>query len=140
LNPFQPYASRQQYLLDAFHFNCSCSRCISGDTSDAVLAQITSLQQILGDWSPGSTATTEKAEKLIQLYKELGLDGFLDSAYGYATLTYNAIGDARGAVKYANLAAEAVALKDGLGAADFRMWNELIDNSKEHWSWKWRSR
>jgi hypothetical protein len=111
---------------------------MSRDTSDAVLAQITSLQQTLGDWSPRSTATTEKAEKLIQLYKEQGLDSFLNLAYGYAALTYNAIGDARRARKYANLAAEAVALKDGPGAADFRMLNEVVDNPKEHWSWRWR--
>ena len=140
MNPFHPYASRHQYLLDDFHFSCRCSRCISRDISDAALAQIISLQQTLGDWSPGSTATTRKAEKLIQLYKEQGLDSFLNLAYGYAALTYNAIGDARRAKKYANLAAEAVALKDGTEATDFKMWNGMTANPKEHWSWRWRRR
>jgi hypothetical protein len=112
---------------------------MSRDASDAVLAQITSLQQILGDWSLESTATTEKVEKLIQLYKEDGLHGFLDLPYGYAALTYNAVGNDRRARGYANLAAEAVAMKDGKGAPDFRMWNEVIANPKEHWSWRRRS-
>jgi hypothetical protein len=104
------------------------------------LAEITSLQQILSDWSAGSTATTKKAKKLIRLCQEEGLHGFLDSAYGHAVLAYNAIGDAKEAVKYAKLAAEAVALKDGPQAADFKMWNELMINPEGHWSWRWRLR
>jgi hypothetical protein len=130
---------RLQHLLDTFHFTCSCSRCLEGDSSDAVLSEINSLQQILGDWNPESEATPKKAKKLIQLYEEEGLEGFLDTAYGYAALTYNAVGDARGAKKYAGLAADAIALREGPGAPDFRTWKEMIENPEGHWSWRRRN-
>jgi hypothetical protein len=103
-----------------------------------VLDEITSLQQVLGDWNDGSSATSEQAEELIQLYEEHGLDAFLDSAYGYAALTYNAAGEVKGARKYAGLAAKAVAMKDGPAAPDFRMWEMMLDDPKGHWSWRYR--
>ena len=85
-------------------------------------------------------ATPEEAEKLIRLYEQERLQGFLDTAYGYTALAYNAVGDARRATKYARLAADAAVLKGGPGAPLFRTWKEVIDNPKGHWSWRWRLR
>jgi hypothetical protein len=76
---------------------------------------------------------------LIRLYEQEGLEGFLDTAYGYAALACNAVGDARGARKYGRLAADAAVLKGGPEAPNLKIWEELIDNPKGHWSWKWRT-
>jgi len=141
-NPFHPTSARQQHLQDAFHFNCRCPRCTSGDTSDAILDEITALQQVLGDWETSSVgiATPEKAERLVNLYKQDGLDGFLDAAYGYAALTYNAVGDAEQARQYAGLAAESVIMRYGRAAIDLGMWKEVEEWPEGHWSWMWRRR
>ncbi|KIV86914.1 hypothetical protein PV11_02490 [Exophiala sideris] len=136
--PYKPHRARQKYLLDAFHFTCSCSRCHNGEASDMTLEEIDALQSSLGDWSADSTATVKQTETLIQKYKEEGLEAFLDVAYGYAALTYNAVGSVRGTNKYAKLAAEAVVLKYGPSAPDLQMWNELERNPQGHSSWRWR--
>jgi len=136
--PLQPHKDRQEYLLDAFHFTCTCSRCRNGEASDGTLEEIDALQSSLGDWSAESTASVKQAETLIQMYKEEGLDAFLDTAYGYAALTYNAVGSVRGTKKYAKLAADAVTLKYGRSAADLDMWTELERNPQSHSSWRWR--
>lgn len=136
--PLQPHEARRQYLLNAFHFNCTCSRCRNGEASDKALEEIDALQSSLGDWEVGSTATVKQAETLIRIYKEEGLDGFLDTAYAYAALTYNAVGSVRGTKKYAKLTAEAVALKYGPSASDLVMWKELETNPHSHSSWRRR--
>ena len=137
-NPFEPHSVRQNALQNAFHFSCKCERCRSASASDATLSEINDLQKILGDWSAQSTATIEKAESLLALMKEQGFDGFLDTAYGYAALAYNAVGDAKEAKRYAELAIEAIVLKDGQGTKDWAMWKEMVQDPKKHWSWKYR--
>ena len=78
------------------------------------------------------------AEKLVRLYEEQGLHAFLDSGYGLAALTYNSVGDVEMAKKYAKLAAEIVAMKDGPVVADFQVWNSVADDPEGHWSWRTR--
>jgi hypothetical protein len=136
--PLQPHAARQQYLLDAFHFGCRCSRCQNGESSDEALSQIAELQSSLDNWGADSTASVKQAETLIKLYQQEGLHGFLDTAYGHAALTYNSVGSVRGAQKYAKLAAEAVVLKYGPSAPDLHKWEELAKNPEGHVSWKRR--
>ncbi|TVY20458.1 SET domain-containing protein 5 [Lachnellula arida] len=137
-SPLQPYADRRSYLQNAFHFTCICARCKSGKRSDAVLTQIDSLQETLVDWWPGSTATIETADKLVRLYEEQALHGFLDSGYGLAALTYNSFGDTEAAKKYARLAAEIVAMKDGPGVAAYESWDSVAKDPEGHWSWRTR--
>ena len=84
------------------------------------------------------TATINDAEELISLYKDEGLDGFLDVPYGHATLMYNAAGDEEGARKYARLARDAVGLKEGEGQGDWNFWTRMEGAPKKHWSWKRR--
>lgn len=62
----------------------------------------------------------------------------MGTAYGYAALAYNAIGDEVRAVEFANLAERAIALKDGEGSPDLGMVRELMGDPRGHWSWRWR--
>jgi hypothetical protein len=50
----------------------------------------------------------------------------LDIPYGFAAMTYNAVGDTKMAVRYARLAEEAVLMKDG----------EIVKDPKKHWSYR----
>ncbi|KIW99917.1 uncharacterized protein Z518_10845 [Rhinocladiella mackenziei CBS 650.93] len=136
--PLQFHAARRQYLKDSFHFTCTCPRCQNGELSDRAVNDIHALQWSLGNWESNSTASVKKAEMLVRLYKEEGLDAFLDVAYGHAALTYNAVGSARGAMKYAKLSVEAALLKYGPSAPDLEIWNELIRNPRGHSSWRRR--
>lgn len=138
--PYHPYTVRQEYLLNAFRFTCTCSRCMKGEATDQSLVEIHDLQQSLGNWAADSTASVKQAERLVKVYLEEELDGFLDFAYGHAALTYNSVGSVRGTVKYAKLAAEAAALKYGPGSKDVRTWMELVEGPMEHSSWRRRRR
>jgi hypothetical protein len=77
---------------------------------------------------------------LIQLFRDEKLDSFLDTAYGHAVFTYNAVGDIKNAVKYARLAAEATVMTNGPHAPDFSLWKEVIMNPEAHWSWRFRQK
>lgn len=78
---------------------------------------------------------------LIDLYKAEGLDAFLDDAYGHAALMYNSVGSARGAKKYAKLAAEASWLKYGYdGGEKTREWEAIAADPMGHGSWRRRSK
>ena len=110
-----------------------------GAKSDRVFAEITSIQGALTDWEPNSAATVQKAKKLIRVYEDEGLHAFLDTAYGHATLTFSAVGNKEGALKYARLAAESVRFTNGPHAPDFEMWNQFIKSPETHWSWRYRS-
>ncbi|KAK5059870.1 hypothetical protein LTR84_009753 [Exophiala bonariae] len=136
--PYHPYSVRQNYLLEAFRFTCTCSRCAKGEDTDQSLVEIHDLQQSLGNWGADSTASVKQAERLVKVYLEEEFDGFLDFAYGHAALTYNSVGSARGTVKYAALAAEAAALKYGPASKDVRTWMDLAERPMEHSSWRRR--
>lgn len=75
---------------------------------------------------------------LVRLYQDEGLEAFLDTAYGHAALTYNAVGSARGAKKYAKLAAEAAVLKYGPEAPGLEDWGKLVRDPMGHSSWRRR--
>ncbi|KIW72858.1 hypothetical protein PV04_01022 [Phialophora macrospora] len=140
-NPLEGFAKRQKYLLDAFGFECTCSRCRRGESGDAALVEIASLQQSLSRWSdPTSATSTKQAERLIQIHREEGLDGYLDPAYCLAALMYNSVGSERGAKKYTKLCIEAVELRLGPGAEDLPKWREMLRDVKGHWSWMRRKR
>ena len=84
---------RRENLQNAFHFICQCSRCLAGEKSDSNLNEIIEIQKLLGDWSAGSKAKTSLVGKLLDLYEKEGLHGFMDTAYGYAALTWSAVGN-----------------------------------------------
>ena len=149
--PLRLYAERQYYFQNTFQFACTCPRCSpeshSGhahrtvEDSDKITSDIIALQWALGQWGSNTTATIKKAEMLVDLYKEEGLDAFLDDAYGHAALMYNSVGSPTGAKKYAKLAAEASRLKygfDGTGLAKATEWEGIAMNPMGHGSWKRR--
>ncbi|KAF2202149.1 SET domain-containing protein [Delitschia confertaspora ATCC 74209] len=138
-SPLSPTSERQKHLSEAFHFTCTCPRCAHSTSSDAVLAQIHSMQSTLNDWSPTSTASPELAETILALYRKEGLEGFLDIPYGFAALTYNAVGDMWNATKYAQLAVEAIFMKDGSWTQNMGIWREMLENPRKHWSWRRRA-
>jgi len=150
--PLRLYADRQQYFQSTFQFTCTCPRCSPEshpqhahrtiEDSDKATSDIIALQWALGQWRSNTTASIKKAEMLVNLYKEEGLDAFLDDPYGHAALMYNSVGSANGAKKYAKLAAEATRLKfgfDGAGLEKAREWEGIAMNPKGHGSWKSRN-
>jgi hypothetical protein len=94
-----------------------------------------SLQSQLNDWSSDSTGSPKVAEQLLQLYRDEGLEGFMDVAYGFAALAYSAASDEVGAIKYAGMAKEAILMKDGLWSENLKIWEEMLADVKGHWSW-----
>ncbi|OAK99029.1 hypothetical protein IQ06DRAFT_225694, partial [Phaeosphaeriaceae sp. SRC1lsM3a] len=97
-----------------------------------------SIQAELNDWSETSPGSPELAELLLRMYRDEGLEGFMDVPYGFAALAYNAAGDDVGAVKYATKAKEAVLMKDGRWSANLRIWEEMLADVRGHWSWRRR--
>ncbi|KAJ9613108.1 hypothetical protein H2200_003049 [Cladophialophora chaetospira] len=149
--PLRLYADRQYYFQNTFQFTCTCPRCSPEshsthahrtiEDSDKATSDIIALQWALGQWGSNTTATIKKAEMLVDLYRQEGLDAFLDDAYGHAALMYNSVGSPRGAKKYAKLAAEASQLKygfDGLGLQKAREWEGIAMNPEGHGSWNRR--
>jgi hypothetical protein len=152
--PLRLHADRQQYFENTFQFTCTCPRCSpethrhhkqhkhrTVEDSDKATQDIIALQWALAQWTSNSTASVKKAEMLIRLYKEEGLDAFLDDAYGHAALMYNSVGSARGAKKYAKLAAEASWLKYGfesVGLEKMREWEGIARDPTRHGSWRRR--
>lgn len=137
-NPLEPYAERQNHLRESFHFTCTCARCSRGEAADKSLNEITDLQAALSNWTPASAASVKKAERLVKVYQDEGLDGYIDPAYCYAALTYNSVGSSRGAQKYIKLALEANKLRLGPTAPDLGACNGMAENPEGHWSWRLR--
>lgn len=135
--PLRFHQQRQEYLRSTFHFNCTCWRCSRPEQGDQAVHDILALQWALGNWEANSTASVRKAEMLVRLFRQEALDAFLDTAYGHAAFTYNAVGSARGAVKYAKLAAEAALLKYG-PAANLDDWKQMMRDPQRHSSWRRR--
>lgn len=137
-SPLDHTSQRQQHLQAGFHFTCSCQRCVDASSTDAKLSEIQAMQNTLNDWSQTSKGTPKLAEKLLQLYRKEGLEGFLDMPYGFASLAYNAVGDYKKAEKYASLAKEIILIKDGLWSPNIQIWDDVLKDSKAHWSYRRR--
>ncbi len=142
VSPFRTWAARQRYLQMAYNFTCTCSRCQKGEAADEQLRKITDFQALLGDWSPVSPSATpceipsvKLAEQLIRIYNDLGLEGWLDYAYGNAALMYNSIGGVRGAEKHAKMAAESARLRYDPASGDEAAWKTFEKDVRGHWSW-----
>ena len=151
-NPFEPTSTRQSHLRSAFHFSCTCPRCRNSERSDRNLGEISTLRSTLNHWdttisSSSSSSSdeennliTENAEQLINIYKEERLEAFIDQAYALAALTYNSMGNAEEAKRYAALAAATVVIRLGGGAEeeDLRHSRMISADPEGHWSWRRR--
>lgn len=125
---------RQRQLSEAFHFTCSCARCMSADATDAALGEIQTMQKSLNDWSAQSRATPKMAERLLKIYRKEGLEGFLDIPYGFAALAYNAVGNSKQAREYSERAIETTLMKDGPWNPNLGMLRDLVRAPEKHWS------
>jgi hypothetical protein len=137
-SPLELTEVRLQHLQEGFHFTCTCPRCTSRETSDARLTQILDMQASLNDWSPASLGSPALADRLLALYRQEGLEGFLDVPYGFAALAYNAVGNDKRAMEYAEKAKKAILMKDGSWSTNLGIWEELMGDVEGHWSYKRR--
>ncbi|KAH8706869.1 hypothetical protein GQ44DRAFT_716270 [Phaeosphaeriaceae sp. PMI808] len=133
----QSFAQRQLTIGRINEFKCACSRCQKGNSTDAILKEIHELHQALDNWNQDAVATSTDAIRLIRLYKQEGLDAFIDNAYGLAALAYSGAGDAEGARKYAMLTIETLSREKNPSFPSSK-WQQLVDWPEAHWSWKWR--
>ncbi|KAJ4983038.1 ribosomal RNA assembly protein KRR1 [Stagonosporopsis vannaccii] len=137
-SPLEMTAVRRDKVAQGFHFECGCKRCVEGARTDAVLEEMQALQARLNDWSAGSGASPQVAERLVELYVQEGLEGFLDVPYGFAALAWNAVGKGEEARVWAEKARRAVLVKDGKGAEALRIWESLLGDAEGHWSYRRR--
>ena len=137
-SPLESMDIRQQHLEHGFHFRCTCPRCTDHEKTDATLQQIQNMQKALNDWSTSSTGSPKLAEKLLEVYRQEGLEGFMDVPYGFAALAFNAIGDVEKAEEFARSAEELILLKDGEWVPNLQIWKDLSSDPKGHWSFKRR--
>ncbi|KAK0732120.1 hypothetical protein B0H67DRAFT_566710 [Lasiosphaeris hirsuta] len=141
LDSFESRERRRQRAKMAWGFECACSQCSLGEEavrrSDARLEEIRRVEGVLGDFqSTGVDAALLR--KLVKLYRDERLDAGVAGAYTLVALSYNMLGDARLAVKYAKLAREAVIIERGPEAGDAEAMRELAEAPKEHFTWKAR--
>lgn len=139
-SPLEKAQLRREKMKEGFGFECSCARCTKSKESNAVLDEIMHLQHELSNWSASSRASPETAERLIHLYEQEGLQGFLDIPYGHAALAANAAGNIEAARSWARKAKIAVLRKDGKDASALQVWESLLADARGHWSFARRAR
>jgi hypothetical protein len=137
-SPLELTEVRQQHLQEGFHFKCACPRCTNPHISDDTLSKMLDMQNSLNDWSPPSLGSPALSEQLLSLYRQQGLQGFLDVPYGFAALAYNAVGESEKAAEYAEMAKESILMKDGAWSRNLGLWNELLEGPEKHWSYRRR--
>ncbi|CAN9152929.1 unnamed protein product [Alternaria alternata] len=137
-SPLEETHVRRQHLQHGFYFMCACKRC-ADPRSDGTLERIKVLENSLNDWeSASSSGEVDMAEELLELYRQEGLEGFMDMPYGFAALAYSTIGDGEKALSYAEKAQEAIQMKDGVWTENWKMWEGFKGDLEGHWSWRRR--
>jgi len=135
-------AARQAALHEAWGFACGCSACSAATAqaaaADERVARILELRAALEDFGPAADADPRRADALVALYELEGLWGPIADAYVYAALEYSGVGDAWGAVMWAERAVEAGLLYSGPYDRDVRVMRELLRDPRSHWSWMLR--
>ena len=132
-SPLEETDVRWQHLQQGFHFMCTCKRC-ADPRSDVTLERIRILEKKLND----SSGSVDMAEELLSLYRQEGLEGFMDMPYGFAALAYSTVGDREKALSYAEKAQEAIQMKDGVWTENWKMWEGFKGDLEGHWSWRRR--
>ena len=147
INLLETRADREE-LLKIWGFSCSCALCTSAPTanlaSEARVAKITELQDLLMDWTSSSSASPELAEKLIKLYAKENLHAAKGTGHMFAALAYNALGEEGESMEkakwHAQMAIDAGTVGSGDLGKDREEMRELIEKPKKHWSWGERRR
>lgn len=133
---------RMKRLSSGWGFQCSCSACSAHPRlvaeSDARLAQMGEIIDVLNDWSETSAATPAHAELLVSLYKQERLHAGLSTAYQHAAEVYSSFGMKWEAVRYAQLSLEWSMLDKGWGDRDVTAMKRMVTKPESTWSWNRR--
>ncbi len=138
-----PRAERQIMTDRWFGTGCSCSQCSGrGDlaavaASDARLEEIKAIEKKLKDYD-SKGVTTGMLARLVQLYEDEGLKARLSEMYALVALNYNALGYAKRAIKFANMAVQAGIIEYGDGSNDVIAMRILAKNADVHYSHRMR--
>jgi hypothetical protein len=140
LDEKQPHSSRQTYIHEHWGFKCSCTQCSLPaplrQLSDQRIANISALRTSLLDFTPnrGTTATTQIALQLIELYENETLHSSLAEAYIFAALRYCIWEDEVNTKLFAKKALEAWLMWEKNGGNKV-MVQELLKNPAQSWCW-----
>lgn len=137
--------TRQNFLSRHWGFTCACSLCTASNAdierSDARISEIHGLAPQLDDYSLGPpVATPEKAERLVELYREEGLVTRMVEGYYRAAVEYNGAGDAERAK---NLAERSIKQGEVMESGIRPFLNNMRELSRDpmaHWTWRFRLR
>lgn len=144
INPLMQRVARVAKLSRNWGFQCACTQCnlphARADASDARIRQIKDLKNMLRSWKADSPANPQMAELLISLHEQERLGGNMYSAYSFAALEYNAVGDPWTASKYAHLAVDYGIPMVGEKHADVVEMKKLLEDPWAHWSWGLREK
>ncbi|PHH81042.1 hypothetical protein CDD80_4346 [Ophiocordyceps camponoti-rufipedis] len=131
----QPRDKRLSQLRN-WGIECSCKACTQSSTlveaSDARLAQIAELDRNLSS----AIAPPEVPEKLVKLYNEEGLFGFLGAAYRFAALSYCAQGKRSQAVEYAQMAFDSALSDNALNLNQAEYMKRLAQQPEKQRCWR----
>ncbi|KAM7211703.1 SET domain containing protein [Rhypophila decipiens] len=134
-----PYAERQE-RLESWGFKCACHACTQDLSqiaqSDARLKAITGIEEELEQLvKSGDDFPQDIGDRLVQLYVDERLDNYIAHAYTKAALLKSMIGNKKDAIKYANMAVEALEREYGPDTKDGDAMRGLAERTEEHWSW-----
>lgn len=137
------YDERQQATMASWGFACSCSICRQPadhiNLSDNRLRLIKSLKDELNNWTEPLPQRTQKAELLIDLYKQERLLIPISTGYEAAAYAYSVEGDEVKTQFYAARAVDALTIMYG-GEHELTMDMEtMMMNPTEHRTWLYES-
>lgn len=148
VDSFRVREVRRARTVRNWGFGCACAQCMLPPTlvnaSDSRLSRIYEVENSLVMSEQTSKVkrapdVADRVELLLSLYQqERLLESHGAVAYKTAAVNYNALGRETLAVKYALLALEAYIVEHGAASAGTTDMVKLLDEPKNHWSWKKR--
>lgn len=155
-SPVQTHSFRQNNLRQHWGFTCTCTHCTAPESqitlSDDRTTQIRDLWAILDDYSTTIPTTTpapqdettlpspEKADRLIALYREEGLDTRMVEAYYRAAVENNGVGRAERAREFAGRAVREGEIMEAGIRPFLENMRALARDPEGHWTWRFRLR
>ncbi|RYO73756.1 hypothetical protein DL766_000568 [Monosporascus sp. MC13-8B] len=141
-DPLQPSSERRQRLSRDWGFACSCRSCTAGTQqiaeSDKRIEEVHQLWKELDDYTSNSKATPEKAERLVQLYKQEGIYGRLHEAYYRAAVEWIGVGNAGKAAEHASRCIDRGRTFRGPDRPFIKNMEKLIVDPAGYPGWKFR--
>lgn len=152
VDAFAARSVRRDRALRSWGFACACAHCSLPDrlarASDDRLWQLYEAENRLAAWGDEDSSSFSSAtapvemrdvEHLLALYRQEGLDqSHAADVLVHAALNYNAFGEEALAAEYALLAVEAGMLEKGPESRHVKTMTLLLEDPKQHWSWRRR--